>query len=419
MKLTSISCLTATAAVLAIASSPAFAQTTPAIPEAEADSAPPRATINYLDLTAGLGYSSNPRLRVGDSQGSVFGRASARGVHAGNSERTSYSVSGFVEASTYFTDYGLQSIFAVNGDVSHLASERVRVFGSAGVSGDIAGQLSNRFLYVPEVPDVIDPNVPPPVTVEDPDLFSFSGRQYRFRAQAGASIETSPNSSITLSGGANRTIFTDEFFDDYTTFFGSASYDRRLSERTNIGVRLNAYRTEYDGSSDHSTVLNPEFTIRTRLSEYWDASAAVGVTFATVDRGVDDEQSTNLSLRGSICHSDETERLCGRVARYAQTAASTALVTTTSAGVDWYKELDPAQSITLSASVVRYVSEDVVNDNEDSQYFRLAGSYSRRIDQRFSVGADVGARAFRQEGPDPDTDFSASVFLRYRLGDLG
>jgi Tfp pilus assembly protein PilX len=421
MNLTRMQCLAATTAVLAAASSPAFAQNVPAnAPEPGAeDSAPPRASINFLDLTAGLGYSSNPRIRAGDSQGSVFGRASVRGVHAGNSERTSYSVTGFVEGSTYFNEYGLQSIFAVNGSVSHQASERVAIFGSAGVNGDISGQLSNRFLYVPEAPPVVDPTVPPPITVVDPDLFSFSGREYRIHANAGASFGVSPNSSMTLSAGANRVILTSASLDDYTTIFGSGSYNRTLSERTTVGVRISANRTEYDGTSDHSTVINPEFTIRTRLSEYWDADAAVGLSFSMVDRGIADENSTNISLRGSLCHTTESERLCGRVSRFAQTASSTALVTTTSAGVDWYKELDPNQTLQLSASVSRFVSEDVVNDNEGTNHYRIAASYSRRINQRFSVGADVSARRLSQEGPDPDTDFGASLFLRYRLGDLG
>lgn len=415
MKLTRNHCLSATAVVLALASTPAFAQ---AAQDDEA-SGPQRASINYLDLIASLGYSSSPRLRTADSESSLFGRLSARGVHAVNGERTSYSVTGFVEGSSYFNDYGLESIFAVNGNVSHQASERVAVFGSASVSGDISGQLSNRFLIVPEAPPVVDPNVPPPVTVVDPDLFSFSGREYRFRGQVGASYQTTENSSVTVSAGANRVTVTNPLLDDYTTIFGTGSYNRTLSERTTVGVRINARRTNYDNSSDHATVINPEVTVRTQLSETWAANAAVGISFANVDRDTGDSKSANISLSASICQTSETERLCGRVSRFSQSASSAALFTTTSAGVDWYKELDATQSITLSASVTRFVSEDVINDDREAQHYRILASYSRRIDQRLAVGADVGARKLVGDGPDSDTDFSGSIFLRYRLGDLG
>jgi hypothetical protein len=415
MKLTRKHCLSATAVVLALASTPAFAQAA----QEDEDSGPKRVSINYLDLIASLGYSSSPRLRTADSQSSLFGRLSARGVHAVSGERTSYSVTGFVEGSSYFNDYGLESIFAVNGNVSHQASERVAVFGSASASGDISGQLSNRFLFVPEVPPVVDPNVPPPVTVVDPDLFSFSGREYRFQGQAGASFQTAENSSVTVSAGAGRVMLTNPLLDDYTSIFGSGSYNRKLSERTTIGVRINARRTNYDGSGDQSTVLNPEITVSTLLSENWDANAAIGISFSNVDRDTGNSKSTNVSLRASICQKSETERLCGRVSRFSQSASSSALLTTTSAGVDWYKELDATQSLTLSASVTRFVSDDVINDNREAQHYRIAASYSRRIDPRFFVGADVSARKLSRDGPDSDTDLSGSLFLRYRLGDLG
>ena len=415
MNLTSRTCLAATAGVLAIASSPALAQATE---PAEATS-PERASINYLDLTAHVGYSSNPLLRITNADGSTYGRLSARGVHAWNTETSSSSVSGFVEGTTYFNNYGLKSIFSLSGDTAHRLSERVSVYGSAGFSGDLAGQLSNRFLYTPPLPEVPDAGEPPPVTVEDPEIFSFSGRQYRLFGQAGASIATGESSRVGISGGAQRAIFTNSFFDDYTTYFGTVSYDRTLSERTTVGVNVGARQTEYDGSSDHSTIINPAVTVNTRLSEYWDASASVGVSFSSIDREASDDHSTNLSFRGSLCHTSETERLCGRVSRYAQNSARSSVVTTTSAGVDWFKRLDDVQTLQLSASVVRYVADAIANSNGRTHHYRAAGSYSRQINPRFSAGADVGVRALRSQGPDPKTDFSGSLFLRYRLGDLG
>jgi hypothetical protein len=261
--------------------------------------------------------------------------------------------------------------------------------------------------------------VPPPVTVVDPDLFSFGGRQYRFQAQGGASFQADENSSVTVSAGANRVTLTNPLLDDYTSIFGSGSYDRKLSERTTVGVRVNARRTNYDNSGDQSTVLNPEVTVRTLLSEGWDADAAVGITFSNVDRATGNSNSTNFSVRGSICRTSETERLCGRVSRFSQSASSAALLTTTSAAVDWHKELDATQSVTLSASVTRFVSDDVINDNRKAQHYRIAASYSRRIGQRLAAGADVSARKLAGSGPDSDTDISGSLFLRYRLGDLG
>jgi hypothetical protein len=340
-------------------------------------------------------------------------------VSAWSGELSSSSISGFVEGTSYFNNYGLKSIFSVNANTTRQVSETVRLHASGGVSGDLSGQLSNRFLYVPPLPEVPDPTLPFPPTVEDPDLFSFSGRTYRIYGQAGASIRTGTRSNVGISGGASRAIFTGSTLDDYTTFFVNGSYGLALSERTTVGARLGVTRTQYDNSDDHSTIINPAATVRTQLRENLSASLALGVTFASVDRGLNEVHSTNLSVNGSLCKTTESERLCGRVSRYAQTSASTALVTTNSVGVDWFKKLDEAQTLQLSASVVHYVSEDALADERKSNYLRLAASYSRRINERLSGGVDLGARKLRREGVDPDTDISGTVFVRYRIGDLG
>ena len=312
--------LVASAGAIALWSSPGVAQTVSESEMAEdvMEATALRRNATYVDLTGSLGYSTNPMLRTLDSPSSVFGRASARGVHMWNGELSSTSLSAFVEGTTYFNEYGVKSIFSLTGDTQRQVSERVRLFGSAGVSGDIAGQLSNRFLYVPSLPDV------------------------------------------------------------------------------------------------------PVESVRTRLSEYWDASAGIGVSFSDVERDGGSSNSTSLSFNGSICNTTEYDRFCGRVARYDNSSSRSALVTTTSAGIDWFRKLDEAQTIQLSASIVRYSTDGELVDSFETNHFRLAGSYSRRISGRLSAGADVGVRALRQEeGPDPDTDISASLFVRYRLGDLG
>ncbi|NUT01647.1 MAG: hypothetical protein HOP96_11805 [Sphingomonas sp.] len=410
-------CLAATAGAVAFCSTPALAQQKeePAQPtETE------RARVSYIDLTAGLGYSTNPFLRFGDSTGSAFGRLGARGVHAWSTERSRTSLSAFVEGSTYFDDTDFKSIFSLAGETQHQTSETVTVFGSAGFSGDLSGQLSNRFLYVPPVPEVPDVTLPPPpTTVLDPDLFSFAGRQYRAYGQAGVSFRTDARSSITVSGGGSRVWFTGDLLNDYTTVFGNGSYNRSLSERTTVGVNLNVEHTTYDDTNDNSTLINPTVSISTRLSEFWDVRASAGVVFSSFDRDGQTDHSTGLSLDGSICHNSETERLCGRVGRNSSSLSRGALTTTTTAGVDWYKKLDDKQTVQVSAGATRYSSDDELVSNFSSTYLRAAASYSRKINGRLSGGADVSVRSLMADGPDPDPDLTGTLFVRYRLGDLG
>jgi hypothetical protein len=51
-------------------------------------------------------------------------------------------------------------------------------------------------------------------------------------------------------------------------------------------------------------------------------------------------------------------------------------------------------------------------------YDRAAASYSRRIATRLFGGVNLAARKLTQNGPDPKTDLNASLFIRYRLGDV-
>ena len=334
-------------------------------------------------------------------------------------ERTSTSLTGYVEGSTYLHDYNLKSIFSVSGDTQHRASETVTVFGSAGLSGDLSGQLSNRFLYVPPGPVVPDVNVPPPpATVQDPDLFSFAGRQYRAFAQGGASFGLDERSSVTVSGGGSRVWFTADLLNDYTTLFANGAYNRQLSQRTTVGFNVAVNRTQYDDSSDNSTIITPTVNIRTQLSEFWDIRASVGASFSSSERAGQNDHSTGLSVDSSVCHNTETERLCGRATRNSTSLSRGALVTTTTVGVDWFKELDDKQTVQLSASASRYSSDDELVSNFKSTHWRAAANYSRVISTRLSGGADLGIRRLSTEGPDPDTDLSGSIFLRYRLGDL-
>ena len=76
-------------------------------------------------------------------------------------------------------------------------------------------------------------------------------------------------------------------------------------------------------------------------------------------------------------------------------------------------------SVRLSAGYTHYDEDTVLNDKVKSDYWRAGAGYDRRIDQRFSAGVEGSARAFARPGPNPDTDFGGTVYVRYRLGDLG
>ena len=352
-------------------------------------------------------------------------RCRRRGVHAWGWRAEPTSLSAFVEGTSYFNEYGVKSIFSRRGDTQRQVSEKVSLFGSAGVSGDIAGQLSNRFLYVPPVAGSAGSEVPPPpVTVNDPDVFSFTGRQYRVYGQAGASIRTSAAGQpvacrVAPSAPSTRTTCS--------TITPTSSRTARTTIRCPSG-RLSDSRSarparDYDDSSDNSTIINPAVTVRTLLSESWDASGG----------------GRRLLLRrgGSARRKQTTRPTCRSTARICRTTGDRPLLRTRLAlchiapqGRRWSRPPPSASTGSRSSTRIRRcncrpASCATILQLANSRQFQIAPLpprgqlFSRRIGQRLSVGADIGARALRQDGPDPDTDISGSLFVRYRLGDLG
>lgn len=390
----------------------------------------------YVDLTGSVGYSTNPGLSLDDDSESAFGRLSLYGVHAWRTERSSTSVSAFLENSYYPNRYGNKQIFDLNAATSYQTSETVNLFGNLGFSGDFGGQLGTRFVAVPVTPlppstptdpqnpttptppSFPDPTIPPPTTIVDPDLLVLSGRQYRLSGQAGVSVRPNERDTWTLSTGAQHIFYSDDLSDrSYTTYSLTGAYSRQLNERVSVGFRTSVHRTDYPGS-DSTTFVSPQVTVQALIDENWTASAAAGVTYRIQDFDGDSDGSLGLAFDGSICRALERSRLCGRLSRNSQNTIAEDLLTTTSAGLDYSHILDQDSSIQLSASAVHYSGRRVLDRNVSSNYFTTSAAYNRRINDRLTGGVTGSVRKLSQFGPDPDTDLSASVFLRYRLGDL-
>ena len=149
---------------------------------------------------------------------------------------------------------------------------------------------------------------------------------------------------------------------------------------------------------------------------------AVGVSFARVDNGLVVSHSTGLSAQANLCGQGETSFFCaplfgGRADRddsrpgkvdqrrsrlYASGSTPTRRSPSRSGVTHYSTPMSVITGRTFSAST----------------YYRAAASYSRRFGTRLFGGVNLAARRLTQNGPDPKTDFSASLFIRYRFGDV-
>lgn len=414
-------CATALAGALLITSETAGADT-PATTTSEASETH---IVNYLDLQVGAGFSTNPRLSF-TSRSSAFGRVSASGVHNWSTERSSTTVHGFIENTTYLRNYGSQQIFNVGADTSYAASPTVSLYGGINLSGDINGQLSNRLLSNPTGPPVIPPPgnpLPPPSTI--PNVLGFTGHNYRLNGQGGATIRTSELSTVSLTAGAQHSWFTGRSDANYTSYFGSVGYSRLVSERTSLGATVYLQRQAYSHGG-WADVVNPTLTAHTQLSETMTADAAVGVLYIEQKNADIRDHNVSPSFSGSLCNAGTLSRFCVRVSRDASSALDTrvanlgtrATVHSTLAA-DYYRQLSADDTISAQFTGTHYTSPgSLTAPHLSTTYLSAVVGYDKKVGHRLAAGITGGVRKLYQVGPDPKGDINANVYIRYRIGNV-
>lgn len=383
-------------------------------------------TKDFLDLSAGLGFDTNPNTGTG-AKSSLFGRLSASGTHQWTSERGSTVLNGYVENTSYFQGgYGSLQIFSLGANTTQAITDKLSLYGNLNFSGDFGGQLSNRLIPGPTTPVPVDPNNPIPPTGYYPDLFGISGQQYQAGGSLGASIRTGARGTISLTAGAQRHWYTGgNEGADYNDYSASAGYSLQFSERTRAGATLAVQHQDFtEGGS--ANIINPQLTASSQLSERLNASGSIGLLVFEQKTASGTEHSLTPSFSGSLCSVGPVSSLCARVARDAQSNLNSGLingqresVVSTIIGVDYTHRLGPAGTIRASLSGISDETPAPVNGQKfRSSYLSAVVGYDRRVSGRIYAGVEGGARQLYQSGPDPKLDLNASVYLRYRLGDL-
>lgn len=384
-------------------------------------------TTDLLDIEAGVGFATNPFLRI-PSNSAAFGRLSLTGLHSIRSERGTTTFRAYLENTTYVRDYGSKQIFDLNAHTDQAVSPTVTLYGDLDFSGDFAGQLSNRVIGVPGQPPVVDPNNPLPPNTSNPDVFGLTGRQYRISGNVGASIRSGERGTISLSGGAQHLFFTGRNSpDDYNVFFASGGYSTQLSERTSVGGTVFLQRQDFKGNS-YSNIVNPTLTLHTQLRPSLTADAGVGVMIVNRHDNGDSSTYVTPSFSGSLCSNGKFSTFCVRISRDASSALNNSISTTggsttitTSGSVTYFRRLGERDTLQASLAASHYSSPNRLStlSNDISTTF-VSGvvGYDRKLGDRWAAGVNGGARKLYQDGPDPKLDLNASIYVRYRLGDL-
>jgi hypothetical protein len=376
----------------------------------------------YVDVEGGVGYSTNPRFAFGSDTGSGTGYVSLHAVHTRISERTTTLLSAYAQETAYTRNYGSSQSLSVSAHHDAAVNERLRLFVDGSAGYDRNGQLDTRIITVPNIPVLPGtPNIPPPILLPGNDFLAVTGKHYFLSANAGGRLALNALSSLDFSSGLQRSVFRSAFANtSYWSIPASIGYSRQLSPRADVGGRVAFVYTDYDGPARIWTVT-PQLTSSLRLSEQTTFVGAIGLSFASVDDGVMTRHSTGLAASGTLCNQGETSHLCARAAIDQQTATVAGPAKTISVGVDYAQQLDADSSIELSVDGSHYsqpISIVTGQNFSTSSYYRAAAAYTRRFGHRLFGGVNLAARKLDARGPDPEADLNASLFLRYRFGDV-
>jgi hypothetical protein len=376
----------------------------------------------YVDLEAGAGYGSNPNFRFGDNTGSGFGRISANATHTRVSARTTTVFSGFAQETFYTNRYSSALSLDLSARHSAQVNEKLQLFGDVGFAYDKGGQLDTRIVGIPNVPLPPGTILPPELLLPGGDFLSVTGRQYRASAHFGGQLALTTRDFLSASSGIEHSVFKGGGLDArYTTIPVEVGYDRQISSRTTIGARISAAHTDYDGPL-RVWVVTPEATIQTALSERMTFSGGLGVSYSSVNDGIDTRHSTGLAANANLCSRGDRDQFCAVAAISQQAATVAGPARSVTVGVNYSRQLDADQTIRFSLDANRYSSPTSLITGESfshATYVRGAADYTRRFGGRWFGGVSVAARKLAQGGPDPKADVSGSIFIRYRLGDLG
>ena len=395
---------------------------TPPATQSEEAKASSVGQFTYLDLEGGVGYSTNPRFAFGSDTGGANGYVSLHAVHSRITDRTTTLISAYAQETAYTRRYGSSQSLSLSAHHDAAVNEKLRLYidGSAGY--DRNGQLDTRIIGVPDLPVLPgSPDIPSQILLPGSDFLAVTGKHYFFSANGGGRLSVSSRDVVDFSSGVLRSVFRNGPADSSLwTVPASIGYSRQVNPRASLGGRVTFAYTDYDGPARLWTVT-PQLTGSLALSERTTFSGAIGASFSSVDTGITTRHRTGLSANAALCNRGEHSHLCARASIDQQTATVAGPARSVTAGIDYSQKLDAASVIQLSVEGTHYAQPISVVSGQSfstSDYYRAAAAYTRGFGHRLFGGINVAARKLNASGPDPKADVSASVFVRYRFGDV-
>jgi len=363
-----------------------------------------------VDVSAGVGYSTNPFARVGDDLGSGYALINVAPQLRLLTPKSTVTISGAANVQEYFQHYADATSYRVAVDYQGRPSARLNTRLHVDAGSSIIGA------YDSIGDQVIDPNLPPPTDIA---LFGSRDRRRSINANGGFDLALSARDSIGASAFYQIARYRD-FGDisDYDAFGGTFSYNRQLSANTRIGLQGSVSRYDYRGDRGQTTAYSISPTISTKLSELWTLDGSLGVSLVdSTSRG----STSKASVSGSanLCRQGPLSTFCINASRSVRPTGYNGSQYVNLIGASWSRKLSERDTISARAA---YTTEggarSVLFPGLRAQFLNGSVTYDKRLSERLRLSATGRYRKiFSNSSLRPD-DIGGLLTLSYRLGDL-
>jgi hypothetical protein len=339
-----------------------------------------------IDVAPRVGISTNPFLQA-RSEASAFLQLAVTSRYSVLDELSESTAVARATGTQYLSRYGLISDFGLGLTHRRRVSERLTLTASANLESSVLGSAEERLDFAPRV---ISPIIPVDVEV-DPDLVLAGQRQRRtaINASVGATVNPSDREIISFAVSGNDSHYSGRGF-DFTSVAANASYSRRLSSLTQVGVGVSAERVSYEGPDGDSTILQPTLQAKTQLTGAWSLEGTIGASLVESERDGVASNFTSLSASLRSCYNDPRSTFCGGFLRDASATGLGGIRQRTSANASYTYRLSEMSSLGLSASYLRYNATRAGLNGGES--WNTEATYRHRLRERLFASASLGYR---------------------------
>lgn len=377
-------------------------------------------------INGGAGYATNPFFRQGPDTAAGFVTLSVTPSYLIEEERGQVRLEGTLRATHYLSKYGDSYAYGARTWAERQLSETATVTASAQVESSIVGQ--EPAFAPPGLPPL--PAAPleaaPDQAVEepldelfdpiDPDIALAGQRRTSLSAEIAANLRVGPAGSINFVVQTSKLIFPASGLGTGSrSLSGSASYSRRLSGASSVGISGFVQRTLFAGDRESSTVYQPQIFYSGQVDSGWTFSLAAGGLFISSQTAAGEQRSSGFSGDASACRNGIRSSVCFGASRGAEESGLGVINERTSVFTRLSYRLSDRENISVGGALAKSEQASIFEDRGRRQQ-SVEADYRLQLRERWDIGVTAAYKdIYGGEGPIA-ADFRAEVTFSIRLG---